>query len=195
MKYLVALILVFSYNISFSQSFETTNGVRVNYTDSLGLKQGYWKEKKKYSTKGLIIEERRIEQKLGLDSVYHTVAEGSYIDQKKVGVWKDYGDNWHLISVVREIVYLENGSIVEKNFIENSKIKYSADTSKVNGYLVLKGDSLQLTCKKQKCTFTVDNGNEFHAFDFNNKYDFFLELVRLKNGMYDRRIEEIKSNR
>lgn len=181
--------------LSFGQSCETIDGKRMNCTDSLGLKQGYWQERKKYSTAGLVTEAARKDKSQNLDSVSHTVAEGSYRDGKRIGTWRDYGENWHLVSVQRELTYLDDGSVVERNFIEKSKIKFNADSTKVSGYIVLDGDTISMACKNGRCSFSLGKGKEFLQFGYNDKYSFTYNLNRLKMGMYSGRIIEIKTNR
>lgn len=195
MKFALFLLFGLLPILSFSQSCETVEGVQMNCIDSRGLKQGYWKERKKYATAGLITEAVRKDKSQNLDSVYHTVAEGYYKDSKRIGTWTDYGENWHLVSVQRELTYLGDGSVAERSFGGNSEIKFNADSTKISGYVVLDGDTIRMACKNRRCTFGLGKGKELLSFDYRTRFDFTYHFDRLNMGMYHGRIIEAKAHR
>lgn len=117
LKKIFLVCLFITCKIGIAQSFELQGNDTVNYTDANGLKQKHWvffgKDKKLPGYK----ETDKVE-------------EGSYLDSKKVGVWKAYFVNGKLKNELTFTnnrpsgfarMYYENGNISEEGIWENNR--------------------------------------------------------------------------
>lgn len=195
MKRIIFILFLLTSLASYGQTCDTIDGQQINCIDSNGQKQGFWKERKKillYSSYSGLGSKEGCQYK----EVYRYLpgAEGQYKDNKKTGTWKFYGDNEHLISVEKEITFGENGTVKEENFRDSSVIEFNKDTSVVTGYIYYNGDTINLKCIDKKCTFKLNPNREISTFEITDFNKFDYELLRLKFGMYDRKIKEIKTN-
>lgn len=177
---------------SFGQSCDTIEGRIFNCTDAKGKKNGIWKVQRKILN---------LSRHSGLGSKggckyfeyfrYETLAEGLYSDNKKTGIWKYYMDNGDMNYVEKEVTYNKNGTIIEKNYVDNSIIEFSNDSSIIKGYVWLNGDSIKIVYSNKKCSFKLNKSKVFKTFDCPNYYRFDFELWRLKYGHYNRDIKRI----
>jgi len=192
-KYLLSIPFLLTSFISFGQTCDTIDGKIFNCIDINGHRQGLWKEQKKileYSShSGLGSKEGcRYSEKFR----HETLGEGYYSDNKKIGTWKYYGGNGHLAYVEKEVTLNKGGTITEKNFIDSSVFEFSKDSSIIKGYILHKGDTLNVAYSNGKGTFKFDNDKVILDFDCPDFNKFDCELLRLKYGIYDREINLTK---
>jgi len=191
--YLTIIALAFA-NLTKGQSCGTIKGEIINCIDSAGLKQGYWKETRK---KVLLSWYGGLGSKEGCrygeDVVYLPVAEGYYQDNQKVGTWKYYSNNDHLISVDREITYFKDGGIKDDNFLEWYSIQLNNDTSIVSGYIFHDKDSVRVECKMGTCRFELTNRKELLSFTLFEYFKLEYEMLRVTSGTYDIDIKKLNA--
>jgi hypothetical protein len=195
MKDLFIILFLLTSFTSFGQTCDTIEGKVFNCTDINGHKQGLWKEQRKilestsYSGYGSK-EGCRYSEKFR----YKTLAEGLYSDNKKTGTWKYYEHNSNSTYVEREFTFNNNGTITEKNFIDNSVIEFSNDSTIIKGYIYHNGDTIDLAYSNKSGSFKLDKEKVILAFDCPDFNKFDYELLRLKCGMFDRKIRLMKLN-
>jgi hypothetical protein len=173
----------------FAQECETIDGQKVNCTDAAGLKQNYWKYRKK------VLLYTANDVGTNNDQVSHykfiILSEGQYKDSKKIGIWNYYRDfNNEQGQIEKNITYLENGNSIEENFLSKYKIETNSDSTLINGNALLDCDTVSIICKGNDCKFITSNGKEFLSFT-RDKFEF--EFFKLIQGMYNREIR-IKKN-
>lgn len=130
--FLTLLFAFFSSGDLRAQTFEIENGDTINRTDASNLKQGYWKVYNKI-------------KKLPGYEDDQLVEEGSYVDNKKEGVWKTYYNNGKLKSEITyknniangfARFYYKNGNVSEEgNWVNNKwdgKYKYYYENGQIS---------------------------------------------------------------
>lgn len=158
---------------------DTICGEIFNCYDTLGQRQGYWKESRPYMT---ICGKDRC-----ADGYYHIVYEGHYSNNKRVGMWYfyDYNFNSRSNDTIKTIQYEPNGYIHETNIKKNIELRFSSDSIQITGSILYKQHTLILKCENKECTLYIGESIELNKFSFS---DFDEELYRIELGMYDRLI-------
>jgi antitoxin component YwqK of YwqJK toxin-antitoxin module len=110
MKTLAAVFIIFSSFISYSQEYEMNGRDTINMTDANGKKQGKWViSGSNKPTKGYKPGQK--------------IEEGIYLDNKRIGIWKQYYNNGNLKSSITYLnghpegpttMYHDNGTIKEE---------------------------------------------------------------------------------
>lgn len=194
MKDLLTILLLLTTFISFGQTCDTMKGKVINCIDNNGQKQGLWENG--------IYDWRQQENYGPVPGFCQTVpmvrtrirvtSTGNFFDNKKVGTWKYFADNHHLIYVEREVTYNENGTITEKNLLDRSIIEYNSDSTIITGFIYHNGDTINVACLNKKAVFKLSNDMVILAFDCTDFNRFDYELLRLKVQVYDREIKLAK---
>jgi hypothetical protein len=191
-KILNILFILIGYN-SYGQICDTVEGKFFNCFDINGRRQGFWKVQEKiidhssYSGLGTKGGCRYYEE-----FHFETLSEGFYNDDIKVGTWKYYNNEWNSYFLEKEINYNKGGTFTVKNLIDSSTIEYSNDSSIIEGFVLHKGDTINIAFSSEICSFKLYKHQAILAFDCSDLDKFEYELLRLKYGLYDRKINVIK---
>jgi len=117
MKKFILVVLFITCKIGLAQSFEIINNDTLNYTDAAGLKQKHWVFYGKMKKLPGYNEDSKVE-------------EGNYLDNKKIGLWKNYFATGNLKNELTYVnnrpsgyakMYYANGKIEEEGLWENNK--------------------------------------------------------------------------
>ena len=196
MRRLLIIPYILASLASSGQSCETIDGQTINCSDNINQKQGFWKERKiiltycSYSCFG-----NNNGCKYKEENVYVTLAEGEYKDNKKIGKWKFYDDNNNTSTFKEEVTFAENGRIYVNNISDKYFIEFNKDSTELNGYIKYQEDTISVICINKKCAFKLNSNEEFITFDYLGWEKVEYEFLRLKIGMYDRKLYEYKTNR
>lgn len=193
-KILTILLLIFTLS-TYGQKCDTIDGKFINCVDSSGLKQGYWELTKK---KILVSGHSGLGSKEGCryfeKAEYYPLSKGKYKNDKKIGTW-DYYSGDHLVSLDRKVTYYEDGSVKDENLTDLYELEITSDTLNVNGYFYHDLDTMSVNCQTQTCSIRLSDGQELMNFEFSDMDKLEFELLRLKIGVYNRKIKMKKNAR
>lgn len=152
MKKFTLIILFIVCKVGLAQSYEIYNNDTINYIDVNGKRQGAW----------------IITGKMKKDPAYkpdQKVEEGSYVDSKKTGIWKEYYPNNQMKSQINFVNNRPDGKCIM--YHENGKVQEEG-TWKGNRW-------------SGEYKLYYENGNVRQAFNFNdmgqrvNKQTYYYE--------------------
>ena len=204
---ITSLILLFSFNLSFSHNIGQKGDSIVNYTDINGLKQGKWakkfnNEKIAYSATfhndkligtykrfykigrpSLLVEYDKEGDEGGYAKLYYDnrkmSAEGNYIKRNiKEGLWKYYGSDGRLVMNVTYAKGLKNGK--EITYWSNGKVMQEKNW--LNG--VEEGYWLQFFENgKERLKAQIKNGKRNGAYYVSYPNGRYYARGRYKNNL------------
>ena len=156
----------------------------INFTDSLGQKQGFWVEYKTY---------RLIESSHTIFDARNTraykLAQGSYKNNKKSGLWEYFKGPECAINTYKTENYFEDRSIEEWKNDFTTYTYFSSDSNHVSSTVFYERDTIFIHCEnKLHCVATV-NGKELKVFEY---ADLDYEQFRIYLGVYARELLWIK---
>jgi hypothetical protein len=157
----------------------------VNFTDSLGQKQGLWIE-------------YRIVRLLNFDS-YHSnpqystsirkLGQGYYKNNKKSGLWEYYRDHRCIHETIATENYFEDGKVEEWIYEFTIVNNYSVDSNYVNSEVYFKRDTILINCENKLTCLATVHGKELLKFDY-TYLDY--EQFRMYLGEYQRAILKLR---
>jgi antitoxin component YwqK of YwqJK toxin-antitoxin module len=98
LKHILIFLLFCVFHDASAQKYEIFKKDTINYEDSTGNKRGYWK----VYNRMLYLPDYTDDQ---------LVEEGSYVNNKKEGIWKQYFNNGKLKSIINYNANIPNGHV------------------------------------------------------------------------------------
>lgn len=190
------LITIFCLDIlfCFAQRYDTIatrhfayNDSILNYSDSLGQKQGLWVH---YN---LLFNQWCSPLSKGpSDTCFRQISKGHYQDNKKVNTWRYFRDEGCYRITEREEIYKSDGSITEIKNNETTVSNFNKDSSIVLCKAIVgKTDTISIKCLNKNNCIAKFKDETLETFPFSSLDN---RLLGITNGLYDRKIKLINYN-
>ncbi len=192
----IILITIFCLDIFFcsAQRYDTiatrhfaNNDSILNYSDSLGQKQGLWVH---YN---LLFNQWCSPLSNGpSDTCFRQISKGYYQDNKKVNTWRYFRDEGCYRTTEREEIYKSDGSVTELKNNETSVSNFNKDSSIVLCKAIVgKTDTISIKCLNKNNCIAKFKDETLETFPFSSLDN---RLLGISNGLYDRKIGIINYN-
>lgn len=211
MKLFINAILTLYFTSGLSQEASL-----MNFTDTLGRKQGIWIEYEEItdlhcaflaSDVNTVIKDYgdvRYYSKIPVKSrgnylndlkqgkwkhfkCGQLVQQGSYHQGKKVGLWEEnIQEFWPFYKT--EKTYSLNGEFHVNSWSGNYEFSVNADSSQITGSFWKMSTPFYLNCERRNCKFTTEKNLELLSFEILDSESFDIWLFSFLLGSYDRDI-------
>lgn len=184
-KSLTFISIFFICNAGFSQTYDSIANVYfqndstpINFTDSLGQKQGFWVDYKTY--KLIEYSHNKFDAR---NTRAYKLAQGYYKNDEKSGHWEYFQVPAQYTDAIKTENYHEDGSIEEWKNEFTTFTYFSKDSTLVYSKVIYNRDTIFINCKNKTTCVASVNRKELLRFEF---ADLDYEQTRIYLGIYAR---------
>jgi hypothetical protein len=146
--------------LTIAQNCKTYNNKTINCIDKDSLKQGFWIENitSKIFAKDSVKPNSRVNSLTIYEwGINNRIAEGFYKDNKRVGEWTFHKGSFYQDNYANQTYHEQKAFYTDSSYFRivdtfwNFYATVSNDTTKLDGILYLKNDTLIVKCKDGNC--------------------------------------------